>query len=218
MNLGPQTLSITLAATQHDLDSPTYSFNSVVGLTPASGGSTLTGLVASRFSDGDALYLFNLSTADSITLKHADAGSVAANRFACPSSADVVIAPRGGVLVVYDTTLGLTVPLSNVTPTSVGNVADSAVSPAIATLGVPQIIAHTFVDAATTTYVFINGSKFEIIDVWCIKDVAGAANTIQVTDSADAAITNAMAFAVDKTVTHAGTIDKAKRTLAAAAG
>ena len=218
MNLGPQTLTITLSAANNDLDSPTNSFPSVVGLTPASGGSTVTGLKASRFSDGDALYLFNESAVDSITLKHADSGSVAANRFALPGSADVVIRPRGGVLVMYDTTLGFIVPLSNVTPTTSGNVADSAVSPATVTMGIPFVIAHTFVDAATATYVFSNAEKIEIIDAWASKDGAGAANTIQVTDSADAAITNAVVFAVDKTVTHAGTIDKAKRTLAASAG
>lgn len=99
-----------------------------------------------------------------------------------------------------------------------GTLANAAVAPTVAAEGVPFIIAHTFADAATATYVFENGDKLEIIDVWCIKDAAGAGNTIQVTDSADAAITNAMAFAVDKTVTHAGTIDLAKRVLTAGAG
>lgn len=99
----------------------------------------------------------------------------------------------------------------------VQNVANSVAAGTL-TLGTPQVIAIDLADAATATTVYTNADKIEILDVWAIKDGAGAANTVQVTDSADAAITNAMAFAVDKTVTHAGTIDKAKRVLAAAAG
>ena len=101
---------------------------------------------------------------------------------------------------------------------SAGNVANLAVAPAETSGGIPVIIAIDIPDAATATYVYENTDKIEIIDVWNIKDGAGAANTIQVTDIADAAITNAMAAAVDKTVTRAGTIDKAKRVLAAGAG
>ncbi len=97
-------------------------------------------------------------------------------------------------------------------------VANSAVAPALLDAGTPVVIALTFADAATATYVYENEGKLEIIDAVAIKDAAGAANTIQITDIADAAITDAMAFAVDKTVTRAGTIDKAKRVLAAGAG
>lgn len=97
-------------------------------------------------------------------------------------------------------------------------VANEAVSPAVSLLDGSGLYCLDFADAATATYVFVNGEKIEIIQAWAIKDGAGAANTIQITDSADAAITNALAFAVDKTVTYAGTIDKAKRTLAALAG
>ena len=101
--------------------------------------------------------------------------------------------------------------------TDVGTLANAAVSPAAAPAGVPVMIAIDIPDAATTTYSYVTPEKIEIIDVWNIKDVAGAGNTIQVTDGADAAITNAMAAAVDKTSTRAGTIDKAKRVLAAGA-
>jgi butyrate kinase len=98
------------------------------------------------------------------------------------------------------------------------NLADASVSPASTAGGVPVILSFTFPDVATATYDYVNTDKLEIVEVWAIKDAAGAGNTIQVKDSAAAAITDAMAFAVDKTVTRAATIDKAKRTLAAGAG
>lgn len=103
-------------------------------------------------------------------------------------------------------------------PAAAQNVADAAVSPTAIRLSGSGLIVIDLPDAATATYTYVNAEKIEIVEVWAIKDVAGAANTVQITDSADAAITNAMAFAVDKTVTRAGTIDKAKRVLAAAAG
>jgi hypothetical protein len=96
-------------------------------------------------------------------------------------------------------------------------VADADVSPASLTAGIPVIFAIDIPDAATATYEYVTAEKIEIIDVWNIKDAAGAANTIQITNGADVAITNAMAAAVDKTKTHAGTIDLATRVLAAAA-
>ncbi len=72
-------------------------------------------------------------------------------------------------------------------------------------------------DAATATYKYNVPDKLEIIDVTCIKDGAGAANTVQLKNSAGTAITDAIATAVDKTVTRAGTIDKTTRVLAAGA-
>ncbi len=72
-------------------------------------------------------------------------------------------------------------------------------------------------DAATTTYKYTVPDKIEIIDVVCIKDGAGAANTITLKNSAGTAISDAIAAAVDKTVTRAGTLDKTTRVLAAAA-
>jgi hypothetical protein len=70
-------------------------------------------------------------------------------------------------------------------------------------------------DAATTTYKYTIPDKIEIVDVICIKDAAGAANTLQLKNSAGTAISDAIAFAVDKTVTRAGTLDKATRVIAA---
>lgn len=219
MNLGPQVVGLSLAATEDDLSPTTHSIGSILAVTPASGGSSVTGFDSKLMSDGDAFYLVNSDDTDSITLKHQDSGSLAANRLTCPSGADVVVVPGGGVLVTYSSTEGFRVPLSNVAPTSAGEVANSDVSPAVIELGIPRVVCLTFADdAGDTTTEYINSTKIEIIDAWAIKDGAGTGNTIKVTDSADADITNAMAFAVDKTVTHAGTIDVAKRVLAAAAG
>lgn len=70
-------------------------------------------------------------------------------------------------------------------------------------------------DAATATYVYKVPFKCEVVDVIVRKSGAGASNTIQVTDSADAAISDAIAAAVDKAVTRAGTLDPAKTVIAA---
>lgn len=99
-----------------------------------------------------------------------------------------------------------------------GTTANIAVAPTEFVGGVPVLIPIDIPDAATATYVFENTEKLEFVYAWNIKDAVGAGNTIQITDSADAAISNAMAAAVDKAVTAAGTLDKAKRVLAAGAG
>ncbi|HWU91600.1 MAG TPA: hypothetical protein VN253_30240 [Kofleriaceae bacterium] len=99
----------------------------------------------------------------------------------------------------------------------VQTLANGGVSPAELTGGIPVVFVIDIPNAATATYSYKTAEKIEIIDVWNIKDGAGAANTIQVTDGSDVAITNAMAAAVDKTKTNASTIDKATRVLAAGA-
>jgi hypothetical protein len=130
--------------------------------------------------------------------------------------------PVGILEEIDDSTFYVSVgvgPAGAVSGASVANVANSVVAASgNVQLGVPVLIALTFADAATTTYTYENETKLEIIDVWNIKDAAGAANTIQVTSIADVAITNAMAYAVDKTLTRAGTIDLAQRVLDAGEG
>lgn len=96
-------------------------------------------------------------------------------------------------------------------------VADAAVSPAIAAMGAKLCIPLLFADAATADFDFIVPDKVEIIEATAIKDVAGAGNTIQMKNGAGTAISDAIAFAVDKTCTRAGTLDKATRVLAALA-
>lgn len=78
-------------------------------------------------------------------------------------------------------------------------------------------LAFLLPDAATTTYSYTVPEKLEIMDVVVIKDGAGAANTIQVKNGSGTAISDAIAAAVDKTVTRAGTLDLATRVLASGA-
>lgn len=80
--------------------------------------------------------------------------------------------------------------------------------------GVPWDYTFLIPDAATADYDRVVDQKFEVIDVTVIKDVAGAGNTVQV-KSAAAVITDAIAAAVDKAVTRAGTIDKVNATIPA---
>lgn len=56
--------------------------------------------------------------------------------------------------------------------------------------------------------------KFEVLDVVCRKDGAGAGNTITVKNGATA-ISDAIVFATDKAKTTAGTIDTASNVIAA---
>lgn len=98
-----------------------------------------------------------------------------------------------------------------------GVATDWGVDPASSTGFIEKTIPLNIPDVATTTYTFNNAEKIEIIDVSVIKSGAGAANTIQVTDFANNVISNAIAADTDKTVTRAGTLDPAFRTIAAAA-
>lgn len=78
-------------------------------------------------------------------------------------------------------------------------------------------MAFLLPDVATATYLYTVPEKMEIVDVTCIKSAAGAANTVQLKNGAGTAISDAIATAVDKTVTRAGTLDAATRVLAAGA-
>ena len=63
-------------------------------------------------------------------------------------------------------------------------------------IGSYVMLSFLLPDAATATYKYTVPDKVEIIDVLCIKDAAGAGNTVQLKDSA-------------------GTLDKATRVVAA---
>lgn len=77
-------------------------------------------------------------------------------------------------------------------------------------------VMHTWLvpDAATGDIDIIVGDKVEVVDVIVRKDGAGAGNTYQVKNGATA-ISDAIAGAVDKTITRAGTIDTAQNVIAA---
>jgi len=86
---------------------------------------------------------------------------------------------------------------------------DASVSPAVTS---PTDLFHVSIaipDAATTTYTYALPVAYEIVDVIVRKSGAGAGNTIQIKDGSGNAISDAIAAAVDKTVTRAGTLDVA---------
>lgn len=64
-------------------------------------------------------------------------------------------------------------------------------------------------DAPTGDIDTVMDEKVEVIDCIVRKDATGAGNTMQLKTGAGTAITDAIAAAVDKTITRAGTIDTA---------
>lgn len=83
--------------------------------------------------------------------------------------------------------------------------------------GVPVVHTFDIADTGATTHTdLVLKEKFEVLDCTVIKNGAGAANTVQLQTAAGASnITDAIAAAVDKTVTRAGTIDRAHNVIAA---
>lgn len=94
---------------------------------------------------------------------------------------------------------------------AIGQVVDSQTSGGVA-------IRYVFAipDAAgDVDYDIVVDEKIEVFDARVIKSGAGAGNTVTVKNGATA-ISDAMAAAVDKTVTRAGTIDPAQSVINAA--
>ncbi len=87
--------------------------------------------------------------------------------------------------------------------------ADSAV-----TVGIPAVVTFKLSGTSTQTPTLTMSDKFEIVDVVCRKDGAGAGNTVQLKNGSTA-ITDAITFTTDKAVTRAGTIDTAQNVIAA---
>lgn len=84
--------------------------------------------------------------------------------------------------------------------------------------GIPVVHEFVIADAATADYDLQIEEKFEVIDVIVRKSGAGAGNTVQIKNvvaGVGTAITDAIAAAVDKTVTRAGTIDPAQEVVLA---
>jgi hypothetical protein len=113
--------------------------------------------------------------------------------------------------------VGVRPPYSRGPSASLG-IANAPAAPALTVAGELGVIPIDIPDAPTITYPFVNAETLEVIDLIVIKDKDGAGNTIQLKDAAGAPISDAIAAAVDKAVTHAGSLDKTKRTLPAGAG
>lgn len=79
---------------------------SAMRLTPAAGGSTLTGIDATAMVDGQTVQLFNQSTVDTILLLNQSGLSAAGNRFFLPLNADFPVLPGQVVLFIKDTDSG----------------------------------------------------------------------------------------------------------------
>jgi hypothetical protein len=62
----------------------------------------ITGLTGG--ATGRHMVILNVDDTDTLTLKHEDANSTAANRFDLPSASDLAIGPRTGVHLIYDGT------------------------------------------------------------------------------------------------------------------
>ncbi len=68
-------------------------------LTPASGGATITGLLAAP--DGWEIDIINASTTDSLQFPNQSASSLAANRFVCSEGNTVFLLPSTGAIAKY---------------------------------------------------------------------------------------------------------------------
>ena len=73
-------------------------------LSPAGGGSTITGFDATAVQDGDTFKLTNIQGVDSVTLNHEDIASTAANRILSPTGANYVLGPGESCEIIYDAT------------------------------------------------------------------------------------------------------------------
>lgn len=94
----------------------------------------------------------------------------------------------------------------------------SATSTDTNTAGQHVVYSISLADGATATTSYVIEHKFEIVDVRIQKraGAGGASDTIQITDSADAAISDAIDINdADKVISRASTIDDAKSTIAA---
>jgi hypothetical protein len=83
---------------------------SILRLTPAGGGSTITGMkigAASFGTNGQRVLLQNVSSADAITLSHLSGASTAGYRFALSGGVNLVIPVLGSAEVWYDAITGV---------------------------------------------------------------------------------------------------------------
>jgi hypothetical protein len=90
------------AAITNDL---TISANASYFRISSSGNTDITGINSSGAADGRLVIIVNVGT-NTITLKHQDAGSAAANRFDLPGGGDVILGPRGSATIIYDGSAG----------------------------------------------------------------------------------------------------------------
>lgn len=95
------TVTATLAASQNNYAPTGYTAGTTnrLLLAAASGGSTITGLLAA--TDGWALLIRNTSTTDNITFPHLSGSSTATNQFSCQNGSSATLEPLASTLAVY---------------------------------------------------------------------------------------------------------------------
>lgn len=111
LNLGTQKAAITLASgSNNDVEiAVNGNTTTLIKFAVDAAGSTLSGMKADKVADGDLFFIRNNSATGNLTITNADTASAAANRFLTPGTANVVVPPRGGLIVEYDAALGWTV-------------------------------------------------------------------------------------------------------------
>lgn len=204
------------------------------GLIPTGGSSDAAGLIvvgrsehSASYADGDRELVFERGvfgfamTAGLAAVAQANVGRTVYlkdNATVGLSSDTTAKIPAGKLELVDGSTAYVAVGLFDVTGFATSSpLADAAVSPAEAPIGAPLVMSFPIPNAATADYDFVVPVKMEIIDVHVLKSAAGAGNSIQAQTGAGTAISDAIAAAVDKAITRAGTLDPATRTLAAGA-
>lgn len=68
-------------------------------LTPNTGGSTITGLLAAP--DGWQILIWNPSSTDSLIFAHLSGSSTSTNQFACPGASPAYLGPYSAVTIAY---------------------------------------------------------------------------------------------------------------------
>ena len=95
-------VTATLGASQNNYAPTGYVAGTTnnLQLTAISGGSTITGLLAA--TAGWSLYMYNASTAYTITLSNLSGSSSTANQFACPQGSSLALPTQTGAILIYN--------------------------------------------------------------------------------------------------------------------
>lgn len=213
INLGRQRATITLTTGNNNnvaIRGAVGNTTSLITMTAASGGSTVTGMDATAMDDGDLFWIRNVSTTDNITLTNADSNSLAANRFSTQNASSLVLTPLTSAVVEYDASLGWIVMLApagnptltaatingNLTLASTGHLkASSSSTPALSTCGStpsPSIVSNStdvagkYTTGGTATTCTITFATTFTTAPTCIVATEGAATQPTYTVSATA--------------------------------
>jgi hypothetical protein len=99
---GMNVVTATLAATQNDYNGGGSTVTDTMVLTPASGGSVITGFDVATLGGKVAIKVRNASATDSIQVPHLSTLSKAGNRVSNTNGVTAVIPPLSGSILSYD--------------------------------------------------------------------------------------------------------------------